>query len=175
LFVYALASFAYSKFLKKIPIMDIMTLSSLYLLRVVIGGALLDITISNWLLTFSVFFFLFLAALKRWIELKRLNAAALPGRGYSNLDTQFISNLSYFSGLISVLVICLYIDSQQALTLYNESKLLWLIPIILLYWILETLLKVNRNQVDDDPVKYALKSKTSYISFIGFIIILIFA
>lgn len=175
LFLYAVATFTYSKYLKKIPILDVMTLSSLYLLRIITGGALADITISNWLLTFSVFFFLFLASLKRWVELDKINAEVLSGRGYQSSDIHFISNLSYFSGLISVLVICLYIETQQALALYNESKLLWFIPIILLYWILETLFKVERSQIDDDPVKYALKSKTSYISLLGFIAILLFS
>ena len=60
-------------------------------------------------------------------------------------------------------------------TLYSQSKMLWIIPIILLYWVLETLFKVERGQIDEDPVKYALKSKTSYISLVGFIIILLFS
>jgi len=171
LLLYAVATFAYSKYLKKLVILDILTLSSLYLLRVIIGGALAEITISNWLLTFSVFFFLFLASVKRWVELNKLNTEVISGRGYQISDKSFVTNLSYFSGLVSILVICLYIESQQALTLYNQSKILWLIPIILLYWVLETLFKVERGQIDEDPVKYALKSKTSYISLIGFIII----
>jgi len=171
LFLYAVATFTYSKYLKKLVILDILTLSSLYLLRVITGGALVEINVSNWLLTFSVFFFLFLASVKRWIELNKLNTEMISGRGYQISDKSFVANLSYFSGLISILVICLYIESQQALTLYNQSQILWLIPIILLYWVLETLFKVERGQIDEDPVKYALKSKTSYISLVGFIII----
>jgi len=171
LLLYAVATFTYSKYLKKLVIFDILTLSALYLLRVITGGALVELTISNWLLTFSVFFFLFLASVKRWVELDKLNAEVVTGRGYQISDKSFIANLSYFSGLISILVICLYIESQQALTLYNQSKILWLTPIILLYWVLETLFKVERGQIDEDPVKYALKSKTSYMALIGFIII----
>ena len=171
LLFYAVATFTYSKYLKKLVILDIFTLSSLYLLRVITGGALVEISISNWLLTFSVFFFLFLASVKRWVELNKLNTEVISGRGYQISDKSFVTNISYFSGLISILVICLYIESQQALTLYNQSKILWLIPIILLYWVLETLFKVERGQIDEDPVKYALKSKTSYISLVGFIII----
>ena len=173
LILYVTLSFLYSKYLKKIPILDIFILSYLYLIRIISGGVLVGIDISNWLLTFSVFFFLFLASIKRWVELKRLNSASMPGRGYQLSDISFMSQLSYFSGLISVLIICLYIESQQELALYNSSIMLWFIPVILLYWILETLFKVERNQVDDDPVKYALKSKTSYFSLLGFIIILL--
>ena len=173
--LYAISTFVYSKYLKKIPIVDIFTLSYLYLLRIITGGALVSLSISNWLLTFSVFFFLFLATVKRWIEVKKLNVDAIPGRGYFVSDLSFLSQLSYFSGLISVLIICLYIESQQAQALYDSSKILWFIPVILLYWILETLFKVERGEVDDDPVKYALKSKTSYLSLVGFAVILYFA
>ena len=105
------------------------------------------------------------------MELNKLNTEVVSGRGYQISDKSFVTNLSYFSGLISILVICLYIESQQALTLYSQSKILWFIPIILLYWVLETLFKVERDKIDDDPVKYALKSKTSYTCLIGFIII----
>lgn len=173
LLLYAFSTFVYSKYLKKIPILDILTLSFLYLLRVITGGAIVGISISNWLLTFSVFFFLFLAAVKRWVELQRLNTEIILVRGYQISDIPFIRNLSYFSGLISVLVICLYIESKQAQIFYIESKLLWLIPVIMLYWILETLFKAERANIDDDLVKYALKSKTSYISLFGFIFILL--
>ena len=75
------------------------------MLRVITGGALVEITISNWLLTFSVFFFLFLASVKRWIELNKLNTEMISGRGYQISDKSFVTNLSYFSGLISILVI----------------------------------------------------------------------
>ena len=82
-------------------------------------------------------------------------------------DIPFVNNLSYFSGLICVLVSCLYIESQQTDELIKNSKLLWLMPVLLLFWILETLFKVERNSIDDDPVKYALKSKTSYICLLA--------
>lgn len=175
LVLYAISTFLYSKYLKKIAIVDIFILSYLYLLRVLTGGVLISATISNWLLTFSVFFFLFLASVKRWIEIKKIDTDSIPGREYTALDISFIRQISYFSGLISVLIICLYIDSQQAQALYNSSKILWFIPAVLLYWILETLFKVERNEVDEDPVKYALKSKTSYICLFSFSMILFFS
>lgn len=174
LIIYAIASLTYTKYIKKLPILDILTLSFLYLLRILAGGELIGISITNWLLTFSVFFFLFLASVKRWVELKMTNKFNLSGRGYLNSDIPFLSNLSYFSGLICVLVSCLYIESQYNNTLFANSRLFWLMPVLLLYWILETLFKVERNSIDDDPVKYALKSKTSYIFLIGLLVLILF-
>ncbi len=173
--LYAISTYLYSQFFKRIPVLDIFTLSYLYLLRLISGGALISMSLSNWLLTFSVFFFLFLAAIKRWIEIQKMNLDSISGRGYLVSDKGFVSQLSYFSGLISVLVICFYIESRQAELIYNSSQLLWFIPLVLLYWVLETLFKVERNYVNDDPVKYALQSKTSYIAVISFALILYFA
>lgn len=174
LIIYSIASLTYTKYIKKIPILDILTLSFLYLLRLIAGGVLIGVTITNWLLTFSVFFFLFLASVKRWVELKKTNKINLSGRGYMNSDIPFLCNLSYFSGLICVLVSCLYIESQHTNALFANSRLFWLMPVLLLFWVLETLFKVERNNIDDDPVKYALKSKTSYICLIGLLVLILF-
>ena len=159
---YGLSTFLYSKYLKRIAMLDILILSLLYLLRILAGAMVLSIELSNWLVTFSVFFFLFLASLKRHIEIKKSLAEHIPSRGYSKNDEGFIFQLSSFSGLISVLVICLYVDSQEAQAIYSSVNTLWLIPLILLYWVMQILFNANRDIVDDDPVVYVLKDRTSY-------------
>ncbi|MDC1110381.1 UbiA family prenyltransferase [Gammaproteobacteria bacterium] len=168
---YAIANFTYSKFLKKIPVVDIITLACLYLVRIIGGATISNVELSNWLITFSVFFFLFLATVKRWIEIEKSSSLLFFSRGYVKEDISFLENLSYFCGLISVLIICLYIDSQQAALIYSNSKFLWFIPLVFLYWIVETLFLATRKEVDDDPVVYALKSKTSYFCLIFLTII----
>lgn len=173
--IYAFSTFTYSKYIKKIAVLDIFTLTFLYVFRVISGGVLVEVPVSNWLLTFSVFFFLFLAAVKRWIEIKSFDKSNIQGRGYVSSDQNFVAQLSYFSGLISALIVCLYIDSQQAQNLYSSTPVLWLIPIILLFWIIETLFKVERGKVEDDPVLYALKSKTSYFALVCFGVIIYLA
>ena len=175
LLLYAILTFTYSKLLKKIPVLDIITLASLYVIRIVGGASITNLDVSNWLFTFSAFFFLFLASVKRWIEIENSSGLSIAHRGYTKKDLNFITHLSYFCGLISVLIICLYIDSQQAALIYTNSQILWFIPIIFLYWIVETLFLVSRSKVDDDPVVYALKSKTSYICAILLTIIFYFA
>ena len=116
-----------------------------------------------------------MASLKRWIEIKKATETKIPGRGYINSDYEFVSKISYFSGILSILVICLYIDSQEAKIIYSSPEVLWIIPLILFYWVIETLFKVERGLVDDDPVLFAIKSKTSYVSLICFGFILYFA
>jgi 4-hydroxybenzoate polyprenyltransferase len=139
------------------------------------GALIIDADISSWLITFSVFFFLFLASLKRYIEIAKSSDSSLSSRGYVSNDKNFIFQLSSFSGLISVLVICLYIDSQQALEIYSSVYVLWLIPFILMYWILDILFNAHRDKVHDDPVVYVITNKKSYFCLTLFLIILFYA
>ena len=171
---YGILTFAYSKFLKKIVIIDVLTLSTFYTIRIISGTFINPIFLSSWLVTFSIFFFLFLALIKRQVEIKNLQGRHARGTGYSSEDYSFLKQLSLSSGLISVLIVYLYLDSDSAKTIYANSEYILLAPAILLYWILETLFKAHRNKVSSDPIIYALKNKSSYICLILMIFCVVF-
>lgn len=175
LIFYVLINFIYTTYFKKIPILDIFVLALFYIIRVISGAVAIPVDISNWLITFSAFFFLFLGGIKRWVELEDTSSSAQSGRGYKKVDIHFFRNISYFSGLISVLVICLYIDSKQAVMFYGNSISLWAIPIILLYWIMDILFVSERGEMSSDPVSYAIKNKVSYICLLLIFIIFLFS
>ena len=174
LVIYSLLSFFYTVKIKKIALLDILLLSFLYLLRIVSGAALLEISLSNWLITFSIFFFIFLASIKRFTEIRNisLKKEGILFRDYSQIDLDFMNILSFVSGLISVLVICLYLDSENLKLLYSNSDYLWISPMIILYWVLNLLLQSNRNNIDYDPLIFAMRSYSSY--FVIFSLSLIF-
>ena len=59
--VYVVANAAYSLRLKRVMMLDIILLSMMYLWRIVLGSAATGIVLSEWMLAFSVFFFMGLA------------------------------------------------------------------------------------------------------------------
>jgi hypothetical protein len=77
---------AYSMRLKAAMIADVLTLACLYTIRIIAGAAAIAVPVSSWLLLFSVFFFLSLGYLKRYVELRSsarepdelLSGAAIP-------------------------------------------------------------------------------------------------
>ena len=75
---YTVANVAYSLWLKRVAIADVIVLASFYTLRVVAGGLAVGIMPSPWLLAFCLFFFLNLAFLKRCVDLRRLAPGARP-------------------------------------------------------------------------------------------------
>lgn len=62
----------YSVYLKNKLILDVMVLAGLYTLRVIAGGAAVDVPVSEWLMAFSIFLFTSLAFAKRYAELNRV-------------------------------------------------------------------------------------------------------
>lgn len=158
--VYFLMTLAYSFRLKKQVIVDVMMLAGLYTMRIIAGAAATTITPSFWLLAFSMFIFLSLAMVKRYSELLitlQANQKEPAGRGYSVEDLPVLMAIGVSSGLGSVLILALYINSPETGQMYPNTMWLWLIPPIILYWTSRMWMKAHRGQVDDDPVVFAAK------------------
>lgn len=173
---YYLLTTAYSLHLKRRMIIDICVLAGLYTARIIAGGVATGIPLSVWLLTFSVFFFLSLAAVKRQAELidsaERGNLKA-NGRGYHVDDLPIISMIAIAAGYVAVLVMTLYVNSPAVVALYAQPQVLWGGCAVLLYWITRTVMVAHRGGMHDDPVVYAAKDRISQLCLLmilGFVI-----
>ena len=75
-------------------LLDVLTLAGLYTMRILAGAAATGIEVSFWLLAFSIFFFLSLALVKRYVELRSTPLPAgerIAGRGYRAEDQEIIA------------------------------------------------------------------------------------
>ncbi len=164
---YIMLTTAYSLYLKRQVIIDAMTLAGLYTLRVFAGAVVLSLPLSPWMLAFCLFLFLSLALVKRYTELDaraRRRLTALGGRSYLLEDMPVIGALAGAAGYATVVVLALYINTPVVSLLYPHPEGLWLICLLLLYWISRVLLLAHRGQIDDDPVVFALKDRSSLIT-----------
>lgn len=174
---YYLLTTAYSVHLKRRIVIDICVLAGLYTARIIAGAVATDIPLSMWLLAFSVFFFLSLAAVKRQAELidsAERNSLMVCGRGYHVDDQPIISMIAIGAGYISVLVMALYVDSPAVVELYAHPEVLWGICAVLLYWSTRTVMVAHRGHMHDDPVVYAAKDRISQLCLlmvIGFAVV----
>lgn len=86
-FGFVVAQLAYSFVVKRIPFVDVLMISGLFVLRAAAGADGVDVAISPWLLLCTALLALFLAVAKRRGELVLANAGVTPGRralgGYS--------------------------------------------------------------------------------------------
>ncbi|HEY0202160.1 MAG TPA: UbiA family prenyltransferase, partial [Burkholderiaceae bacterium] len=109
---YAL-TLAYSFWLKREAVIDVIALAMLYTVRILAGAAAMHVVPSFWLLAFSMSLFLSLALLKRYAELDHLRRSAgdtpqekaqmVRGRGYTVDDLDLLRSMGTATGYSSVL------------------------------------------------------------------------
>jgi 4-hydroxybenzoate polyprenyltransferase len=156
---------AYSFWLKRAAIIDVVTLAMLYTIRVIGGAIAIGVTMSEWLFAFSLFIFMSLALVKRYIELVgQPQSAVLAARDYRIDDRAMVAILAAGAGFNAVVVFTLYISSETVRGLYTHPQLLWINIPILMYWIARVMLLAQRGLIDDDPVIFALKDRVSWIA-----------
>jgi len=161
---YLASTVAYTFWLKSKVLVDAIALAVLYSLRIIAGGAAVDIPASFWLLAFSLFLFLSLALVKRYSELSLIMASGkevAAGRGYWATDLPLVEMLGVVAGFMSVLVMALYINGETISRLYRHPEAMWLTIPILLYWVNRMWVKTHRGEMDDDPMIFAVRDRIS--------------
>lgn len=167
LLLYFVLTCVYSLKLKQLVLVDCMTLAILYTLRIVAGAAAVGSAMSFWLLAFSVFLFLSLAFIKRFAELQvqLLNGKhKAHGRGYFTDDAPFVQMLGISSGLMSVLVLALYLNSPEVQRLYAHPEWVWGNVPVMVFWVSWLWLRAHRGEMHDDPLIFAVKDKVSLLA-----------
>ena len=156
---YAVFTTAYSFALKRMLLIDVLTLAGLYTVRVIAGAAATQIDVSFWLLAFSTFFFLSLALVKRFVELEQAAsnpALKIAGRGYRAADMHVIAEAGMASAFAAALVLALYIDSSEVKELYGNPWLIWPLCPIVLYLAIRIWVLARRGEMHEDPVVFLL-------------------
>jgi 4-hydroxybenzoate polyprenyltransferase/phosphoserine phosphatase len=175
LMFYFVLTCAYSWGLKRLMLVDCLTLAMLYTLRIVAGAAAASMSLSFWLLAFSVFLFLSLAFLKRYAELEShllSGKEEAHGRGYFTSDAPLIQTLGITSGYAAVVVLALYLNSDAVLKLYRTPEVVWGAVPVMLFWVSWMWMQAHRGKMHDDPLVFAMKDKASLFSGVAFAAVL---
>ncbi|RZW10180.1 MAG: UbiA family prenyltransferase [Rhodobacteraceae bacterium] len=175
--IYFGLTFLYSLWLKRELLIDVVTLAGLYTIRIGAGAAAAPVTLSPWLMGFSMFLFLCLAAVKRQAELTDQieTGRTSSGRAYQTEDLPVLRGIAISAGNTAVLVLALYISSDNFQGLYSDPGYLWLICPVMLYWCMRMVMKAHRGQMTDDPIVFAITDKLSLAAIAASAAILIAA
>jgi 4-hydroxybenzoate polyprenyltransferase/phosphoserine phosphatase len=163
---YLVGTLSYSFFLKKIPILDVIVLACLFTLRVLAGVVLLDAPWSLWLLTFSMFFFLSLALVKRFTELREVSLSAgreIRRRGYLPDDLPILLSFGTSTTIAATVIFVVYLIQEQfPRSIYSAPEWLWMIFVLLLFWLGRVWHLAVRGQMNEDPLLFALRDRISH-------------
>ncbi|AMA54900.1 UbiA family prenyltransferase [Bradyrhizobium sp. CCGE-LA001] len=175
---YLVTTIAYSLALKRKMLVDVVTLSGLYALRIIAGAVGVGVVLSEWLLIFSLFVFTSLALIKRFSELSMRESAGLAdpsNRDYRITDLHIIAAMAAASAMNAVTVFSLYVSSSAVTPLYSRPWMLWLLTPLLLYWFGRALMMAHRREIPDDPIIYAFRDGPSRTAVAAMICIMLAA
>ncbi|MDF1802678.1 UbiA family prenyltransferase [Thalassovita sp.] len=171
--LYVALTTAYSFVLKAFSTVDVVALALLYTLRIIAGAVALKTFPSPWLLTFSMFFFLSLAYLKRYIELSKITGSrGLPSRNYWASDLTVVQTFGIANGALSLLTLAEYVSNNEVTQRYQTPGILWLSIPVMMFWTYRAWMWANRGKIGDDPVIFAMKDQISRLT--GLVILAIF-
>jgi 4-hydroxybenzoate polyprenyltransferase len=173
--VYLAGTLLYSFVFKRVPPYDLVVLGGLFTVRVLAGMSFVPPPISLWFLTFTMFMFIGLAAVKRYAELMRLQretaSQALPGgpparldRGYDTSNIGFIMALGVGCGIAAVMIFIMYLMLDRFPSrIYGNPEALWFTAPVILAWLMRIWLLASRGEMDEDPIAFALGDLQSWI------------
>ncbi len=163
---YLALTLAYSFGLKRVPMLDVTVIATLFTLRLALGMTAAGQIWSPWLLTFSMFFFFSLAIAKRHTELLRAAASGhdgmVHGRGFQVEDNDVTMTFGVGAAIASIVILVLYLTEEVFVhAQYAHPQWLWLAPAVVFLWTARVWLLSHRGQMTDDPVIFALRDRIS--------------
>jgi 4-hydroxybenzoate polyprenyltransferase len=174
---YVATTLAYSLWLKRVALVDVLTSAALYGFRVIGGALAASVPVSPWLLGFAGFLFLSLAFVECYAELglwRALGKMPAGGLGYTLDDVSLVGSFGTASAYLAVLVLALYVGSPGVRQLYTRPESLWLLSPLMLFWISRVWLLAHRGQLrGDDPLVFALRDPVSYAVGVGLALVLL--
>jgi len=172
--VYLVNNILYTLLLKKIVILDVMSIALGFFLRVYAGAVVIDVKASNWLLIAAALLALFLALGKRRYELLSLSPSSR--RVLEQYDVKFIDQMIAAITATILLSYALYTVSPETVSRFGTDSLLFTLPWVI-YGIFRYLYLLHLQEEGGDPTELLYKDKPLLIcvlSWVLFVIILIY-
>ena len=131
-FVYLAVNLLYTVWLKEIVILDVMVLSSGYVIRVLAGAAAVGAAVSAWLILCTVFLALFMGFSKRRHELVLLTDEAGEQRAVlTHYSPTFLDQMMNVVTASTLLSYALYTTADETVARFGAYSLVWTVPFVL--------------------------------------------
>lgn len=164
LFLYFFLNILYSKVLKKVPIIDIVTLASFFMLRLFYGGLISDIVISQWLylVVMSGSFYLVLG--KRRNEL--MLHSSVSRDVLKHYSVSFLTHNMYVSSALTVVFYALWTIHVRI------PGIIWTTPLLVV--LLMYYSYVLEGNSEGDPVDVVFQERGIFIIVLVFTLSMFF-
>lgn len=169
LIVYLLLNTAYTLKLKNIVILDILTLASGFVIRVLAGAYVIVVPVSNWLILSTLFVSLFLAVIKRRSELAYTVENEKTRKVLKSYSLPFLDQLTTITAGGLIVSYALYAVSPSTIQNFHSDNLIFTI-IFVLYGIFRYMYLIYLRQFGENPIDAIINDYPMLINIFLYII-----
>lgn len=149
--LYLVMNVLYSLWLKRVVIVDVMIISSGFVIRAVAGGLVIGVEVSAWLILCTIFLSLFLGFTKRRQELAQLEAQAVIHRAIlKEYSIAFLDQMISIVTAATLVAYFLYTLAPETRARLGTPYLPLTIPFVL-YGIFRYLYLVHQKNMGENP------------------------
>ncbi len=116
---------AYTFYLKQVVIVDIFCIAAGFILRVIGGAVIISIYISSWLILTTIFLSLFLAVMKRRVEIATSENAVEQRLVLKDYSLSFIDQISAITAGGVIICYALYTVAQRTVSAFGSENLVF--------------------------------------------------
>jgi len=168
LLLYVFNNIVYSKYLKHLPIFDVLSIAFGFVLRLVSGIYILDIQPTSWIVLCTFFLALFLGISKRNAEFNsRLSTPAIQRPVLAKYNQEFLNVMLNSTALLTIICYSLFTT-----TLGRNPSLALTVPIV--FYAITYYQRLVIDNKSEEPDRILLKNRTIQISIIVWLILYIF-
>ena len=170
---YAGMMLAYSAFLKKIAILDVIVISLGFVLRAVAGVVIIEVEISPWLLVCTLFLSLFLVLSKRRHEMVLLGDEANNHRqSLSEYSPQLLDQMIAVVTGSAVIAYTLYTLADRTIEVVGTSYLIVTVPLVI-FGVFRYLYLVYKDNQGGNPELVIFSDKPLLVDVVLWVVVVV--
>jgi len=160
---YLLFNIVYSKYLKHMVILDVMSISIGFVIRAIAGAVVAGVSFSSWLILCTFMLSLFWGFSKRRGELTFLEDGARHRKILEEYSVAFLDLMLGVVASMTLMSYVMYTVSPNAIQNLGTDKLIYTIPLVV-YAIFRSLYIVYIKKMGHDPTKAILTDASILVS-----------
>lgn len=167
---YLLLTAGYTMILKKIVIVDVLTLAIVFVLRVIVGAEAVSVKFSTWLVLCTFLLALFLGFGKRRHELELLEDNAHPHRPVlAEYSSHFLDMMMAVVTASTVMSYILYTIAPETVAHFQTTNLIYT-TVFVLYGVFRYLFLIHLRSFGGNPAQVLLRDRPLQIAVVLWII-----
>ena len=167
--IYIVLNFLYSKYLKNIPIIDVIIIVSGFILRVCYGGIVTNIEVSKYLYLMIIFGAFYLGFGKRRNEI--IQNGDKSRKVLEKYNQEFLDKNMYVTFALAIVSYTLWCVDPTTIARIGNDYIFWTIPVLMVLLQLYSL-NIESNS-HGDPMEVILSDKKILITAILYVVLLV--